>query len=180
MSDWAYQSSGGMYICTAVQCNIIMRLPQADVWLTDADVNQPAYYGLVSNVVGRTPDLVIVPLAGVVFASPGKKLSEHGGLMQSDLNVALMVYAPQLATAGTVYNSTVRLSLIPDSTGLPISAARAAMVAVSVAYPVSTECHAIREIVRHSNAPPVTETALQQCYMCSSCLMPTNTTDLMQ
>ncbi|KAL0048942.1 hypothetical protein WJX82_002891 [Trebouxia sp. C0006] len=74
------------------------------------DVNQPAYYGLVSNVVGRTPDLVIVPLAGVVFASPGKKLSEHGGLMQSDLNVALMVYAPQLATAGTVYNSTVSVS----------------------------------------------------------------------
>ena len=72
-----------------------------------ADVNQPAYYGLVSNAVGRTPDLVIVPLAGVVFASPGKKLSEHGGLMKSDVNVALMVYAPQLATAGTVYNATV-------------------------------------------------------------------------
>lgn len=75
-----------------------------------ADVNQPAYYGLVSNVVGRTPDLVIVPLAGVVFASPGKKLSEHGGLMKTDVNVALMVYAPNLATAGTVYNSTVCLS----------------------------------------------------------------------
>lgn len=75
-----------------------------------ADVNQPAYYGLVSNVVGRTPDLVIVPLAGVVFASPGKKLSEHGGLMKQDVNVALMVYAPNLATAGTVYNSTVCFS----------------------------------------------------------------------
>ena len=74
-----------------------------------ADVNQPAYYGLVSNVEGRTPDLVVVPRAGVVFASPGKKskLSEHGGLMKADVNVALMVYAPKLATAGTVYNSTV-------------------------------------------------------------------------
>ena len=79
-------------------------------WLSDADVNQPAYYGLVSNVAGRTPDLVIVPQAGVVFGS-GKKLSEHGGLMRSDLNVALMVVAPKLATAGTVYNDTVRLSL---------------------------------------------------------------------
>ena len=76
-----------------------------------ADVNQPAYYGLVSNVAGRTPDLVIVPRAGVVFASPGKKLSEHGGLMKSDVNVALMVYAPKLATAGTVYNSTVGFCL---------------------------------------------------------------------
>ena len=74
-----------------------------------ADVNQSAYYGLVSNVVGRTPDLIVVPQAGVVFASPGKKLAEHGGLMQPDLNVALLVYAPNLATAGTMYNSTVRI-----------------------------------------------------------------------
>jgi len=105
--------------------------------LTDADVNQPAYYGLVSNVAGRTPDLVVVPQAGVVFASPGKKLSEHGGLMQSDLNVALMVYAPKLATAGTVYNSTVRLSLIPHNTGLPITEARAAIAALCVALSVT-------------------------------------------
>ena len=55
--------------------------PESQPTVTDADVNQPAYYGLVSNVVGRTPDLVVVPRAGVVFASPGKKLSEHGGLM---------------------------------------------------------------------------------------------------
>lgn len=113
LCDWAHQSSyySNLRICKAVQY-ISARLPQGDVWLTDADVNQPAYYGLVSNVAGRTPDLVVVPQAGVVFASPGKKLSEHGGLMQSDLNVALMVYAPQLATAGTVYSSTVRLSLV--------------------------------------------------------------------
>ena len=72
-----------------------------------ADVNEPAYYGLVSNVAGRTPDLVMVPLPGVVFASPSKKLSEHGGILQPDVNVALMVYAPNLATAGTIYNETV-------------------------------------------------------------------------
>lgn len=77
------------------------------VRLFGADVNEPAYYGLVSNVVGRTPDLIIVSLPGVVFASPGKKLSEHGGLLQPDVNVALMVYAPNLATAGTIYNETV-------------------------------------------------------------------------
>ena len=143
-------------------------------------MNQPAYYGLVSNVAGRTPDLVVVPQAGVVFASPGKKLSEHGGLMQSDLNVALMVYAPQLATAGTVYNSTVRLSLIPHSTGLPISEMRTAMVALSVAYSVSTECHTIRGTARHSNAPPVTKTALQPYHICSAYLMPSNTIDMTQ
>jgi len=139
-------------------------------------VNQPAYYGLVSNVAGRTPDLVVVPQAGVVFASPGKKLSEHGGLMQSDLNVALMAYAPKLATAGTVYNSTVRLSLIPHNTGLPITEARAAIAALCVAL----RCHTIRGTAQHSNAPPVTETALQPYHMCSSCLMPSNTIDVMQ
>lgn len=70
-------------------------------------MNEPAYYGLVSSVVGRTPDLVVVPRAGVVFASPSKKLSEHGGLMQPDLNVALLVYTAELATAGTQHNSIV-------------------------------------------------------------------------
>ena len=88
-------------LCPLSHCSCV------DIQPTAVDVNQPAYYGLVSNVVGRTPDLVIVPRAGVVFASPGKKLSEHGGLMQPDVNVALMVYAPKLATAGTVYNATV-------------------------------------------------------------------------
>ncbi|KAL3133692.1 hypothetical protein ABBQ32_008192 [Trebouxia sp. C0010 RCD-2024] len=76
------------------------------------DVNEPAYYGLVSNVVGRTPDLVMVPQPGVVFASPSKKLSEHGGLLQPDVNVALMVYAPDLVTAGTIYNETVSVSQV--------------------------------------------------------------------
>ena len=41
--------------------------------------------GLNSNVAGRTPDVIIVPLPGVVYSSPTaklKKVSEHGGLMQ--------------------------------------------------------------------------------------------------
>ena len=41
--------------------------------------------GLNSNVAGRTPDVVIVPLPGVVYSSPTaklKKVSEHGGLMK--------------------------------------------------------------------------------------------------
>ena len=38
--------------------------------------------GLNSNVAGRTPDIVIVPLPGVVYASPQAKVSEHGGLMK--------------------------------------------------------------------------------------------------
>ena len=75
-------------------------------------MNEPAYYGLVSTVAGRTPDLVIIPRAGVVFGT-GKKLAEHGGLMQPDLNVALMVHAPGLQTAGTVYKSVV--SSVPST-----------------------------------------------------------------
>lgn len=38
--------------------------------------------GLNCNVAGRTPDIVIVPLPGVVYASPQAKVSEHGGLMK--------------------------------------------------------------------------------------------------
>ena len=77
----------------------------------NADVNEPTYYGLVSNVTGRTPDLVIIPRAGVVFGT-GKKLAEHGGLMQPDLNVALMVYTPGLPTAGTVTNQRKSMSCL--------------------------------------------------------------------
>ena len=74
-------------------------------------MNPPAYYGLVSNVPGRTPDLVIVPQPGVVYASPtSKKISEHGGLMMSDENVALLVNAPNLSpgSAGSTYSNYVR------------------------------------------------------------------------
>ena len=41
--------------------------------------------GLNSNVAGRTPDVVLIPLPGVVYSSPTaklKKVSEHGGLMK--------------------------------------------------------------------------------------------------
>lgn len=95
-----------------------------------ADVNEPAYYGLVSNVVGRTPDLVIVPQPGVVFASPGKKLSEHGGLMKPDVNVALMVYTPHLVTAGTIYNETVSMVWRHPSTVLTLHMACTTLLAV--------------------------------------------------
>ncbi|KAK9869021.1 hypothetical protein WJX84_001753 [Apatococcus fuscideae] len=78
-------------------------------------VNPPAYYGLVSNVPGRTPDLVIVPQPGVVYASPtSKKISEHGGLMMSDENVALLVNAPNLSpgSAGSTYSNYVSVSQV--------------------------------------------------------------------
>ena len=41
--------------------------------------------GLNSGVAGRTPDVVLIPLPGVVYSSPTaklKKVSEHGGLMK--------------------------------------------------------------------------------------------------
>ena len=38
-----------------------------------AAVNPPGYYGLASNVPGRTPDLVIIPQPGVVYASATAK-----------------------------------------------------------------------------------------------------------
>ena len=83
-----------------------------------AAVNTPDYYGLVSTVPGRTPDLIIVPQPGVVYASPtAKKIAEHGGLMMSDENVALLVAAPNLSpgSAGSVYPAVVSLLFPPAS-----------------------------------------------------------------
>ncbi len=44
----------------------------------------------------RTPDIIVIPRPGVVYAKP-TKIAEHGGFSDDDTNVALLVASPSLA-----------------------------------------------------------------------------------
>jgi Type I phosphodiesterase / nucleotide pyrophosphatase len=45
----------------------------------------------------RTPDIVVLPITGVIYASPtATKIAEHGGFNHDDTNVALLVANPHL------------------------------------------------------------------------------------
>jgi arylsulfatase A-like enzyme len=48
-------------------------------------------------VDSRTPDIIVVPTPGVIWAGKGSgKLAEHGGIATDDTNVALLVSNPSL------------------------------------------------------------------------------------
>jgi hypothetical protein len=44
----------------------------------------------------RTPDIIVVPLYGVIYTNAASKNAEHGGLNYSDTNVGLIVSNPRL------------------------------------------------------------------------------------
>lgn len=49
----------------------------------------------------RTPDLIVIPQAGVIYGHPGStKLAEHGGFLSDDTHVALLVSGPMLPDPG--------------------------------------------------------------------------------
>jgi len=41
----------------------------------------------------RAPDVIVQPLLGVIYSEPSTKLAEHGGFLDEDTNVALLVSA---------------------------------------------------------------------------------------
>jgi hypothetical protein len=45
---------------------------------------------------GRTPDLIVQPVAGTIYSTSKKKISEHGGLAEDDTHVALVLSNPGL------------------------------------------------------------------------------------
>lgn len=45
----------------------------------------------------RTPDIIVAPNVGVVYAGSTKKQSEHGGFAHDDTNVMLLVSNPRMA-----------------------------------------------------------------------------------
>ncbi|HVH08170.1 MAG TPA: alkaline phosphatase family protein [Gemmatimonadales bacterium] len=82
--------------------------------VADALVAQASVLGITSTLVGddlrslfndprkdaRTPDVIGLPAAGVIYASPSaKKLAEHGGFHEEDIHVPLLVILPPGAGA---------------------------------------------------------------------------------
>lgn len=45
---------------------------------------------------GRTPDIIIQPVPGVIYSKSSKKIAEHGGNSQDDSNVGLLIEYPGL------------------------------------------------------------------------------------
>ncbi|MBV9691476.1 MAG: alkaline phosphatase family protein [Ktedonobacteraceae bacterium] len=63
---------------------------------------------------GRTPDIVVLPNYGVVYAGPkATKIAEHGGFSDQDTNVALLVSNPQLS--GSTFKFPVQTTQIAPS-----------------------------------------------------------------
>jgi hypothetical protein len=56
-----------------------------------------AQLGLLFNLDdSRVPDIIVTPNVGVVYTGGGKKLAEHGGWAEDDVNAMLLVSNPQL------------------------------------------------------------------------------------
>lgn len=53
--------------------------------------------GQMAGNPGRHPDIVVAPDQGVVYATPGSKLCDHGGLHEQDRHVALLLAGPHVA-----------------------------------------------------------------------------------
>jgi len=45
---------------------------------------------------GRTPDIIIQPVAGTIYSKSAKKISEHGGFSDDDTHVLLVLSNPKL------------------------------------------------------------------------------------
>lgn len=53
------------------------------------------------KIDSRTPDLIVIPKRGVIYAKAGdKKKAEHGGFVTDDTNVALLISNPHLQHIG--------------------------------------------------------------------------------
>ncbi|HUY02507.1 MAG TPA: alkaline phosphatase family protein [Rhodocyclaceae bacterium] len=56
----------------------------------------------------RTPDLILIPARGVIYAKAGdRKKAEHGGFVSDDTHVALLISNPHLHAGGAVNRSPV-------------------------------------------------------------------------
>ncbi|MES1999224.1 MAG: alkaline phosphatase family protein, partial [Pseudomonadota bacterium] len=56
----------------------------------------------------RTPDLIVIPKRGVIYAKAGdQKKAEHGGFVTDDTHVALLISNPHLTRAGELIQAPV-------------------------------------------------------------------------
>jgi len=68
----------------------------------------------------RTPDIIVQPNVGVVYTGSKKKQAEHGGFVQDDVNVMLLVSRPdmQAKTITTAVETTQVAPTILNILGL--------------------------------------------------------------
>ncbi|MHB8166890.1 MAG: alkaline phosphatase family protein [Sulfuricella sp.] len=83
-----------------------------------------ALYFPSPKIDSRTPNLIIIPKHGVIYAKAGdKKKAEHGGFVTDDTHVALLISNPYLQRAGEVIQAPVFTTQVAPtllaSLGLP-------------------------------------------------------------
>lgn len=127
-------------IVEAVSKGVLAKATQDDVglyWLNDAGKTAAVVAALEKNkaVAGidqilsgdaikalygdpskdsRTPDIIVLPLEGVIYAGPkATKIAEHGGFSKNDTNVAMLVSNPGLKAASS--NASVTTTQVAPS-----------------------------------------------------------------
>jgi Type I phosphodiesterase / nucleotide pyrophosphatase len=83
----------------------------ADTITSGADV-ATLFGGQLSGNPSRIPDIVVQPVAGVVYAAAGSKLVDHGSASAEDTHVPLVVVEPGREGAGTTLSCPVSLRQI--------------------------------------------------------------------
>jgi hypothetical protein len=85
----------------------------------------------------RTPDMILIPFPSVLYTT-SKEIAAHGGVTDDDLNVALMVSAPNLpaATSTQAVTTTQIAPTIMTAIGLPTTSLNSVNVEGTPALPI--------------------------------------------
>jgi arylsulfatase A-like enzyme len=74
-------------------------------------------YFLTLATDARSPDIVIIPQHGVIYAKVGdQKKAEHGGFGANDTQVALLISNPNLQHAGETIKTSVFTTQVAPTT----------------------------------------------------------------
>lgn len=92
---WLKSSNGAAAAATALQHPTSTVDPKVARVFTTADQDFARMFGDPRHDP-RVPDVVVQPVAGVIYSLSTKKLAEHGGFADDDSHVALLVSHPQL------------------------------------------------------------------------------------
>jgi hypothetical protein len=121
-------------IVNGVQAGLLAQATEDDVallWLTDSSKTAAVVAALnankaqahidtilsgaqISGPASRKPDIIVVPEAGVIYASStATKIEEHGGFSDDDTHVALLVTNPRLDDQGSVTTQVRTTQIAP-------------------------------------------------------------------
>jgi hypothetical protein len=121
-------------IVNGVQAGLLAQATEDDVallWLTDSSKTSAVVAALnankaqahidtilsgaqISGPASRKPDIIVLPEAGVIYASStATKIEEHGGFSDDDTHVALLVTNPRLEDQGSVTTQVQTTQIAP-------------------------------------------------------------------